>query len=267
MDRVDTGVDPRTKLMVLADLLGPVFGTENICTFLYSLVKMQRPRSIVELGTGLGVSSFWMAFAAKQNSFGHVWTVDDFGIWAAEDSLMDTVCAGLREAGFGPITASTPSEYFDSLTTVLQLEDWLTVIHTRMDLEDPEHFDRYDFLDKQPIDLLFSDFMHGPKDILALLAHFLPRMAAASSIFIDSASTIWSSYLLLEMLVAQLNCGKVPKALQDRCAVDLRDVIVNRRIVLVHLTESLSRRQNSTVWLKVEPVDVVAQPRSLTVDF
>ena len=38
----------------------------------------------------------------------------------------------------------------------------------------------------RPIDLLFSDFRHGPSDVLAVLDHFLPRMAPRSSIFIDS---------------------------------------------------------------------------------
>src|SRR3546814_20436640 len=37
------------------------------------------------------------------------------------------------------------------------------------------------------IDLLFTDYQHDPAAILALLSHFLPSMAEASSILLDSA--------------------------------------------------------------------------------
>ncbi len=130
-----------------------------------------------------------------------------------------------------------------------------------MDLADAHHFRGYPFANA-PIDLLFSDFMHGPGDVLALLGHFLPRMAPASSILIDSASTLLPSYLLLEQLVAQLAQGHVPAALQERCPVDLGPVMKNRRVILVHLTEAKARDQNSTAWLKIEPVDLLPQPRT-----
>ncbi len=123
------------------------------------------------------------------------------------------------------------------------------------------HFERYPF-GGETIDLLFSDFQHGPKAILELLGHFLPQMAPASSIFIDSASTAWHSFLLLEQLVAQLNRGQIPKALQDQCPVDLGPVLKNRHVNLVHLTEWKQRDQNSTAWLKIEPVDLLPQPRT-----
>lgn len=130
------GDDRRARLVVLTDLLGPVFGTENICFFLYSLIRMQRPQCVVELGAGLGVSSLWMAEGARQNRCGHVWTLDDFGVWAADGSLLGTVCAGLTRAGYGPIQAATPDEYFDRLATGIGVEDVLSVIHTHMDLTD-----------------------------------------------------------------------------------------------------------------------------------
>jgi hypothetical protein len=34
----------------------------------------------------------------------------------------------------------------------------------------------------------------------------------------------------------------------------------HRRVVLVHLTESKARVQNSTAWLKLEPVDLQPHP-------
>jgi hypothetical protein len=85
-------------------------------------------------------------------------------------------------------------------------------------------------------------------------------MARASSVFIDGASTSWPSYLLLEQLVEQLNQARVPALLQDRCSVDLASIMRNRRIVLVHLTKAKRRVQNSTAWLKLEPVDLQPHP-------
>jgi hypothetical protein len=94
------------------------------------------------------------------------------------------------------------------------------------------------------------------------LGHFLPRMSLASSIFIDSVSTAWSSYLLLEQLVSQLNQGTIPMSLQSLCDADLRGVFQDRRITLVHLTETKDRDQNSTSWLKLEPIDLQPHPRT-----
>jgi hypothetical protein len=89
-------------------------------------------------------------------------------------------------------------------------------------------------------------------------------MSAASSIFIDRASTNWPSYLLLEQLIAQLNGCHVPRVLQDRCPVDLDQVIKNRRIVWVHLTKRKQHHQNSVAWLKIEPIDLLAHPVAYT---
>ncbi len=207
--------DPRADLLVLSDVAGLVFGTEDFCLFLYSLVRMHAPRTIVELGTGLGVSAFWMALAAKRNGVGRVFTVDDLTLFEKRATLVAELCAGLRQAGFPPFEARTPEQYFAEVSRTLGLGDHLTFLHRAMDLEDRRHFDGYPFAGA-PIDLLFSDFCHGPAEVLSLLGHFLPRMSPASSILIDSAPTYWPSYLLLEQLVAQLARGQIPAALQER---------------------------------------------------
>jgi hypothetical protein len=254
-------MDERAKLLLLTDIAGPVFGTEQFCLFLYSLARMHEPRIIVELGTGLGVSAFWMALAAKLNGHGHVWTVDDLEYFEQNTTLLKKICSELDRMGFGSVNCGTPKEYLEGVAKLLQIDNQLTFINTRIDLNEARHFEQYPFGD-QPIDLLFSDFKHGPAAVLAILGHFLPRMSPSSSIFIDSAATYWPSFLLLENLVTQLNHGKVAKLLQDRTSVDLSHLVRNLRIVLVHLTEAKTRNQNSAVWLKIEPIDVVPQPRA-----
>ncbi|MDG2305272.1 MAG: class I SAM-dependent methyltransferase [Candidatus Binatia bacterium] len=56
---------------------GLVFGTEFTGTWLYSLLRMQGCRRVIELGTGFGVSALWCALAMRENpGDGHVWTYD-----------------------------------------------------------------------------------------------------------------------------------------------------------------------------------------------
>ncbi|SRR6266568_3187269 len=254
-------MDERARLLLLSDVAGIRSGTEDFCLFLYSLIRMHAPKTIVELGTGLGTSAFWMALAAKRNGVGHVWTVDDLSLFKIYNDRLDKIINDLRRVQFALLETSTPQQYFQDVSRLLDLDKYLTFIHEKIDLDEERHFDHYPFGDKT-IDLLFSDFRHGPMAILAILGHFLPRMSPTSSIFIDSAPTDWRSYLLLEQLIAQLNSGQIPRLLQDRSPVDLSQVMKNRRIVLVHLTECKERDQNSTAWLKIEVIDLLPQPRT-----
>jgi len=254
-------MDHRATLLRLTDFIGPVFGTEDFCLLLYSLVRSHGPRTIVELGTGLGTSAFWMALAAKRNGFGHVWTVDDLTLFERHSTVLSEISSYLRNEGMATTNIVTGPQYFEEMTKLLEIEQFISFIHERIDLSESGHFDQFPF-SGELIDLLFSDFKHGPAEILSILGHFLPRMSPAASIFIDSAPTAWPSFLLLEQLISHLNKGCVPEALQARCSVDLGEVMRNRNIRLVHLTEWKERDQNSAAWLKLEPIDLFPQPRA-----
>jgi hypothetical protein len=250
--------DRRADLLQLTDVIGEVFGTEDLGLLLFSLVRMHAPTVMVELGTGYGTSAFWMALAADINDHGHVWTVDDLSQVDGYSRLLAKKRSQLAGTVWENVSGTTGAECMEAIRNILGLDQRLTFVHRRMELADPSHFDGYEF--PTPVDLLFSDFNHGPSAILDILGHFLPRMAAASSIFIDGASTSWPSYLLLEQLVEQLNRGMIPALLQDRCAKDLRIALEGRRIVLVHLTKTHKQSKNSTAWLKLEPNDLQPHP-------
>src|SRR5438093_1278155 len=111
--------DDRARLLVLTDLIGAVFGTEHFCLFLYALVRMSVPKLIVELGTGLGISAFWLGLASKENGVGHVWTLDDLNLFTNYGDLLDTLLVHLEEVGFGTLRGSTPSEYFQGVSAIL----------------------------------------------------------------------------------------------------------------------------------------------------
>src|SRR6266436_5037040 len=73
--------DSFALLKEYANRFGTFYGTEDFCIFLYGLAKMQRPKVILELGTGFGVTTFWLARAVVENGEGHIWTVDNGSHW------------------------------------------------------------------------------------------------------------------------------------------------------------------------------------------
>jgi hypothetical protein len=243
------------NLLLFSEIAGAYFGTEELAILLHSLVRMQRPKTVVELGTGLAASAFGMALGLKRNGIGHIWTIDDFDLFDREPHLLPKLRRDLENAALGTFQFTTAAEYFGEISAFFGITDHLTVLRRRLSLEEPGQFDRMPFSGDR-IDLLLSDFRHGPHDILRLLADFLPRMNDTASIFIDSASSSLASYLLLERLAAQFNAHRIPRSLQELCTVDLREVIQNKRFVLLHLTRQKCHDQNCTAWLKIEPDDL-----------
>jgi len=210
--------------------------------FLHSLVKMHRPAVVLELGTGLGVCAFQMAFAAKENNAGHVHTVDNGSHWPETSKLIE------RHQMVPPGT-DYPN-FLNSLARWLELDLFVTFIDKTLP--------PFPVLD-QPIDLLFSDFQLGAKVTLDLIAFYLPRLSDCSSIFIDSASTLRQTYDLLAALIPALDAGTVPDALLQLVPESGRDafgsLVGTRRFRLMHLTEVKDRAQNSMAWIKIEPRD------------
>ena len=253
--------DERMVLMRITDAIGTQFGTDRFSVFLYALITMVSPEVIVELGTGLGLSAFWMAVAAKRNAKGVVYSVDNFSRFSTERESIEGALSSLRERLSMQLDERcTADQYFQVRSDALGIRDHLRLIKATMNLNDPGHFSKYPFSDK-PIDLLFSDFKHGARDIIALVGQFLPRMAESSSIFIHSAPGAWTSHLVLEQLCLYLNSGRVPKLLKEQCFEDLEPIVRQRRFTLVQLTEPDRLTQNSAAWIKIEPIDLLANPR------
>lgn len=260
-------IDALVPLLALSNLLGPIYGSEDISMFLYTLIRRERPRNIVELGTGIGVSTFWMAQALKELGDGQVWTVDDGSDWQEEGRLQQAI-AIIRERP--PFDALPEGEldypgFIIETAKLLKLSERVNFANERIDLTDEDILTKrgYPFL-KEPVDLVFADLRHGPQAILNVFFHFLPHLSESGSIFIDSASSSLSSFLFLEKFIAQLNQSKVPRRFlmtqQPRHSRVLMDLVAIRRFTLLHLIERRARRQNSTAWIKVEPVDYLPHP-------
>lgn len=239
------------ELKLFTDRVGRIYGTEDWCMFLYSLAKMHTPQHVLELGFGVGACALWLAQAMRENGTGHVYTVDDGRDWAA--------------------VLSNNKDVFTPDETIPVFTDYVGYVRERFGLtEQLTHvahsippFPRME----QPIDMLFSDFMHGPNDILQILGTYLGSMAGASSIFIDSASTSFPSYAMLELLIPQLNQGRLPQMLLE-CIPEAQleatwQMVRASRFDLIHVTERKRRAQNSTAWIKTQPLDLRAYPRTV----
>jgi predicted O-methyltransferase YrrM len=238
------------SLLELTDILGRPYGTEEFCLFLHSLIRMNRPRTIVELGTGYGCSALWMALGCKVSGSGHVWSFDDGARLDRLPDLLSDSRDRLAHTAWANLDPAAPTT-MDVILARLGLESHVTFVHERMSLALGTELLTHEL--HEPVDLLFSDFRHDPEAITSILSYFLPRMAPDSSIFIDSASTFHPSYLLLEHLAGHVDKSALPPTLQNAAIADLKARLDDHRITLVHLTKVGRSEQNSVAWLKLEP--------------
>lgn len=249
------------NLRKLTSTLGLAYGSSEICHFLYSIIKMHRPESVVELGAGLGISTFWMALALQENETGHLWAVDDF---VQHDEYLvkffPRIQSNLQDMGITLDQKHSAEEYFNAAENLLNLKETWTLVQRSIDLKEPNHFDEYPF-GKKTIDLLFTDFASTPEAILQQFVHFLPRMSECSSLFIDSVPTIWDSYFFLNNLIDKINSGHIPRILSELLSKEEMEIILDRRYTLVHLTYNPDGHQSGTSWVKIEPHDIVPYPK------
>lgn len=234
-----------SRLKEFTDSVGVVYGTEDFSIYLYSLVKMVKPNVVLELGTGLGCTMSWMALALKENQKGILHTVDNGSEW----HTINQICENKPE--FHRVDYQ---EYIYNLIDKFELDQQIKFYNQKI-----SHFGINN------IDILFSDFNHSPHGVLECLAQYLGSMNKNSYIFIDSASTYYSSYQLLETIVAELNQGRIPLTLQEMTPLtqqsSIQQCVANSRFRLSHIIENKKRNQNSTACIQIEPRDVFPQPR------
>ena len=235
-----------SKLKKFTDSVGTVYGTEDFNIYLYSLVKMTKPRSILELGTGLGSSSLWIALALQENNQGTLFTIDDGSEWERLKTAKDL---------FGEYFEEEYPKYISGLVNKFEFQKEIKFYNQKV-----SHFnfnERYD--------MVFSDFSHGPYFILKLISDILPMMEDNSFIFIDSASTYYSSFHTLEALINMFNLGKVPRTVEELVDKNMLDKFYKKvqssKFELTHVIENKDRSQNSTAQIKILPIDIMPQPR------
>lgn len=239
------------ELKRYTDRVGSVYGTEDFSVYLYSMIKMMKPKKVVELGTGLGSTMLWSALALEENGEGTIYTVDDGSEWERLRQVKDLIGNDFQEDYNQFIASLIKKHQFDNISFF---------------------YEKIDVLDVKNIDILFSDFAHGVFDITKLLVNYLPKMNSHSRIYIDSASTHYSSYMALEKLVELLNDNKIPRVFHDVIEYSnklerdhhidvLQDIIQNSEFKIDHIIENKDRNQNSTCCITMSPIDIFPYPR------
>ena len=274
------------------EIFGEAYGTEDQAVLFYSLTKMQSPLNVLELGTGFGVTAYWIAQAMKENGGGRIWSVDNGEHWASIAMMLERggVPAELAplidrlraHRWFGEIVfpkrvpvsgqGLQAADYWKVLNEsarVMGLESHVTFLKGSFLTGDSIEVSArtYPFLEpalKEPIDILFADVEHSIQSVLVNLSQFLPLMSDSASIFIDSASTWLPSYLTLEQTIQQLNNGKLPAIFLSGANAErkarLLEIVATRRFTLIPLVERKNRSQNGLAWIKIDPINIVPYP-------
>lgn len=235
------------RLKKFSDSIGAVYGTEDFAIYLYSIVKMTKPRTVLELGTGLGTAALWIAQALEENNYGSLYTIDNGNEWERLKPAVTQLVKYYKE------------EYNDYITNLFHSFKYQGIVkYVNHDIENLNFSDEYD--------IVFSDFSHSPYYIFKFLAEIIPLMSNNSYIFIDSASTYYSSYHTLESIIDSFNIGKIPYTLLELVHPEQREIFSNRvrnlKFELTHVIENKNRDQNSTAQIKILPFDVMPQPRN-----
>lgn len=238
-----------------------LYGTENFCHFLYSLVRMDRPAVVVELGCGGAATALMTAQALFENGHGQLWSIDNGSDWG--DDVVRETC--LNAAGASD-TKIPYAEFIGTLFERCGLSDRMSLVEMTLN--------GIDFFDPgQKIDMLFCDATPSHAEgCIGLLKYYLPRVNTYSSIFIDRAGTINHSWLLLRYVIDGLQAGKIPFHLTDGCTAEellaLEHLVKTCEFQLINLTETMhhkkTKMQNSRAWIKIQPHDYVPHNDVLT---
>jgi predicted O-methyltransferase YrrM len=225
--------------------IGPIFGSEKLAILLYSLVRIRRPESIIELGCGTGATAFCMAAALRENDFGRLLTVDNEQAWPQ-------VAAKLPLAELGFDRNVSMAAYIAGCANRLGVASHLT--YHRSELPPfPAPKDR--------LGLLFVDYNHRPENVSRILATYLPIMARTSLIVFDSAATFFPTYQFLENLEHIFAQGRVPEMLLRDQSPErqqaMQTLVARSRIRLMHFVEGDKAEQNSASALFIDPLDAL----------
>jgi len=205
---------------------GQEYDTEGTAHFFYSLVKFKHTQKFLELGTGLGVTSFAIAEAMKENNSGHIITVDN----SRDVFLKDKI----QEFKFDNIEFLNQNINFKNIT--------------------PNNYD-----------IIFSDFDRTPVYLQDLLTFFLLNSNPYSSLFIDGLNCYWPGYSYVSKMINLLEENKIPNIFKNTLnnleQKKLSDKVQNTKFTQIDIRKKHNDKlQTGITWLKLEPYNVCPEP-------
>lgn len=244
----------RKKIIDYNTKISDYYGAEDFSYFLYSIAKMQKPKKIIELGSGTGLLTLFLAEAIENPA--HIWSFDKtnhknfdhFKKFAAANKIK--------------VLESSNIEYLESLKNKFSVSDKITFFDKKIDENQLEKIDP--LIPSHSIDMVVSDINSSPEFISKILSHFLPKMSKSSSFFFDSLPTNLMSYLSVNLIVEKMNQGKIPRSIIDGKSpseiTSIANIIHRSTFQLIPINEVKQRRQNSGAWLRISPVDYLSYP-------
>lgn len=213
---------------------GKTYFTEDFSLYFYSLIRMTNPNLVVELGTGLGTTSFLAAQACKENNNGKVITFDNFSQWVEEHD---------------------PEKWIKDHIEKFDLQDRLFFIKA-------EGLDIHNNLKEvKEINIFFNDINCEPVNFLKIMGWMLPRVNKEAYLFIDGGATYWPSYCIIEMTLEKLNAGKIPKTLYEfiENPEDYEKILKRFTFSNIYLKKfrNNGRNQNSVAMIKIQECDIL----------
>jgi hypothetical protein len=215
---------------------GEIYDTYSTALFMYSLLKMKKPKNFIEFGTGLGCTSFMAAQAFQENGFGKVYTFDNGEHWTGygkEGTYKSFIENKIKELN---IKKQIKFEFGDIYINKLKV--------------------------KEKLDFVFFDFYKEPLALLDMFAYIFPKVNKYCNVFVDSAPCFWPAYSMLTMLIDTLQKGKIPETMYELCPEKdkLKHLVSTSKFTLLNIRKrDNSAHQNGIAWIKVEPQDVLVR--------
>lgn len=205
------------------------FGTEEFSFYFYGLVKMTKPTTILELGTGYGGVAFLSALACQENQKGKIITVDD-GRIGINYNHHDLIYKKVKEFG---------------------IENFIDYRKDSINL-----FNLHQLNDVESVDIIFNDIDSGPEAVYGLLAWTLPRVKNQCTIFIDKGN-FWPTKVTIKNIVRLFNQGKFPdeflNLFKDRA--QLIDITSKFEFFYDFIEKDTMHSQDSVAVIKIKKYD------------
>ena len=200
--------------------MGLDYVTENSCLFFYSLIKMKKPKKVLELGTGNGATAFLIAFAMSENKRGSITTIDNASAWKGKGSLEDHIV---------------------KYTKKWKLHNYLNFKKEDINLNNLTNF--------KNVDIVTSDFLRTPDYVVSLIYWWLVNSNNYSSLFIDGLCDFYPGFSFVTETINYFNKGVVP----INFPYDTKNFI-NYKFIQINIRKTENDKlQNGFTWIKKEP--------------
>ena len=207
---------------------GIAYNTEDSSLFFYALTRMQQFKTFIEFGTGLGCTSFAVAYAMKENKFGKCITFDN----GSEYEEIENV---------------SYKKWINSFASKIEIEKYFTLKQRNIDFQSV-------LIDN--VDCVFSDFDRSEDNINKLMSWALYSMNDYSSIFIDGLYNYKEGFYYTKLLVSMLNENTIPNSLTftEKQKMYAKKFVEDHSFSLTTIRKHDKNNigQDSMCWIKIE---------------